>query len=266
LPDTLTKSTAATRHTLESIRQEIDRVDDGLLDLLAQRFALVEQVKAAKQSLDIQLPLRPAREAEVLRRLVGKAKALGLNRDLLVRLWPAIFCDASLRQSGVTLNVGPGVFSSPVLQSVIRDYYPFMPIAEQADEAAAIAAAHAGHSHIAIVATDGTWLAALLQGPARVMAALPFLGSQDKPALLVIGQAVAQGSSADETLIATTGGLPRDFALKPKWQVQQGDHVMTALSGFLSEREPPLHALIRVNGRLGIKVIGRYPAPLRRAL
>lgn len=250
---------------LATVRQEIDRIDDGMLSLLAQRFALVEQVKAAKLSLDIQLPLRPAREAEVLRRLIGKAQGLGLNPELLVRLWPAIFCDASLRQSEVILHVGQSVLASAGLQSIVRDYFPLMRVQEQADDAAAIAAAHAGNGQVAIVATEGSWLAPLLHGKARVMAALPFLARNEKPELLVIGQSVAQGSSSDETLIATTGGLPRDFALKPKWQVIQGEHVMTALPGFLSEKEPPLHALIRVNGRLGLKVVGRYPAPLRSA-
>jgi chorismate mutase len=265
LPDSLIKTTASATQQLATIRQEIDRIDDGILHLLAQRFALVEKVKAAKVSLDIQLPLRPAREAEVLRRLIGKAQGLGLNPELLVRLWPAIFCDASLRQSEVILQVGKSVLASAELHPLIRDYFPLMRVEEQADDAAAIAAAHVGNGHVAIVATEGSWLDKLLQGKARVMAALPFLAVAEKPELLVIGQSVAQGSSSDETLIATTGGLPRDFALKPKWQVMQGDHVITALPGFLSEKEPPLHALIRVNGRLGLKVIGRYPAPLRRA-
>ncbi len=264
MPDSLIKSSPSASQPLETIRKEIDRIDDGILDLLAQRFALVEQVKAAKQSLDIQMPLRPAREAEVLRRLVGKARVLGLNPKLLVRLWPAIFCDASLRQSAVTLHVGQKSFASVALLTIIRDYFPFMKVEEQTDDAVAIATAHAAVGDVAIVATEGNWLPALLQGKARVMAALPFLSDAGKPELLVIGQAAAQGSSSDETLIATAGGLPRDFALKPKWQALQGEHVITALPGFLSEKEPPLHALIRVNGRLGLKVIGRYPSPMRR--
>jgi chorismate mutase / prephenate dehydratase len=248
---------------LESVRKDIDRIDDAILELLGERVKLVEQVKAAKKSLDIQLPLRPAREAEVLRRLVAKGAMLGVNPELLVRLWPAIISDASLRQAEVTIHLAAGVSQSQALRQVVRDYYPLMQIVEVADDAAAIAAAHQFPTSVAIVPTAGTWLPALTGGTARVMAALPFLSRGEAPELLVIGQCAAQGSSSDETLIATSGGLPRDFTLQVKWQAKQGDHVITALPGFLSEKEPPLHALIRVNSRLGLKVIGRYPAPMR---
>ncbi len=254
---------ATASQMLDSVRKEIDRIDDHILALLAERAQLVEHVKAAKQSLDIQLPLRPAREAEVLRRLLAKGAKLGVNPDLLVRLWPAIISDASLRQAEVTLHVGAGVSQSQSLRQVVRDYYPLMQITEMEDDAAAVGAAHRNPTSVAIVPTSGVWLKALGGGAARVMAALPFLTRGEAPELLVIGQCAAQGSSADETLIATSGGLPRDFSLQVKWQARQGDDVITALAGFLSEKEPPLHALIRVNSRLGLKVIGRYPAPMK---
>lgn len=254
---------ATASQMLESVRKDIDRIDDAILVLLAERAQQVELVKAAKKSLDIQLPLRPAREADVLRRLLAKGAKLGVNPDLLVRLWPAITSDASLRQADVTVHLGAGVSQSQALRQVVRDYYPLMQIVEVADDATAVAAAHQSATSVAIVATGGSWLPGLSGGPARVMAALPFLLRGEAPELLVIGQCAAQGSSSDETLIATAGGLPRDFSLQVKWQAKQGDHVITALPGFLSEKEPPLHALIRVNSRLGLKVIGRYPAPMK---
>ncbi len=254
---------ATASQMLASARKEIDRIDDNILTLLAERAQVVEHVKAAKKSLDIQLPLRPAREAEVLRRLLAQGARLGVNPELVVRLWPAIISDASLRQAEVTIHVAAHVSRSPALRQLVRDYYPLMQIAEESDDAAAVAAAHRNVTGVAVVQTTGSWLQAMNSGAARVMAALPFLSHADAPELLVIGQCQAQGSASDETLISTMGGLPRDFALQIKWQTSQGDHTITALPGFLSEREPPLHALIRVNSRLALKVIGRYPSPTK---
>ena len=57
---------------LDRIREEIDAIDDAMLALLAKRFAAVEEVKRIKAASGAiaQSPIRPAREAAILRRLV----------------------------------------------------------------------------------------------------------------------------------------------------------------------------------------------------
>ena len=60
--------------SLEEIRREIDAIDDGLLDLLIRRGAATRQVRETKRS-DGSIatsPLRPAREAIMLRRLIER--------------------------------------------------------------------------------------------------------------------------------------------------------------------------------------------------
>jgi chorismate mutase / prephenate dehydratase len=253
--------------SLDEVRREIDAIDDGMIELLARRFRLVDHVKALKQTGgSAASPLRPAREATVLRRLLANGGAAGINPELLVRLWPAIFCDASLRQQPVTIHVSKRLSQTIGNRLRIRDYFPLMQVEECRDESEALIQIDAVPTDICIVECDAPWIAPLIQGKggkARVLASLPVLGESPEPNLLVIGHTLSEATLHDETLVLTQGGLPREFSLKPLWEVKNGDYRLSALPGFLSEKENPLMGLMRANGKIGLKVIGRYPSAMK---
>lgn len=69
-----------TEVTLEDLREEIDRIDRSLLELIAERYRTVEEVGRLKESARM-MPLDPAREAGIVRRAAGKARALGLPEE-----------------------------------------------------------------------------------------------------------------------------------------------------------------------------------------
>lgn len=69
---------------LASLRNEIDRIDDTIHDLLMERALVVENVRAAKGAEGIKL--RPGREAEVLRRLIARHTG-PFPKGALVRIW-----------------------------------------------------------------------------------------------------------------------------------------------------------------------------------
>ena len=71
--------------SLADLRHEIDRIDDALHDLLMQRAEVVERVRAVKRQGNGG-NLRPAREAEVLRRLLQRHRGT-LPRGAIVRIW-----------------------------------------------------------------------------------------------------------------------------------------------------------------------------------
>lgn len=72
---------------LERLRQNIDRIDDRLHDLLMERASLVEQIAAAKPAGGV--PLRPGREAFILRRLLNRHKG-HFPKTSLIRIWREI--------------------------------------------------------------------------------------------------------------------------------------------------------------------------------
>lgn len=69
---------------LETLRDEIDRIDDRIHDLIVERAALVERISAAK-SLD-SVALRPGREAAILRRLMERHTG-AFPKRALIRIW-----------------------------------------------------------------------------------------------------------------------------------------------------------------------------------
>ena len=66
--------------TLEDLREEIDRIDRSLLELLADRYRTVEEIGRLKARTG-KLPLDPAREAGIVRRAAEHARSLGLPDD-----------------------------------------------------------------------------------------------------------------------------------------------------------------------------------------
>jgi chorismate mutase / prephenate dehydratase len=268
MTDNVTTGTT-TGPALEDIRRRIDAVDTAILKALAQRFDLVQHVKALKQAQKQSpgSPLRPAREMEILHRLTSMAAELNLNPALVVRLWPMIIADATQSQSPVTIHVGRKLHQSIAQRMRIRDYYGAMPVEECKDEAQALYQVQANSGDICIVETDSAWaehLAAGQAGDAQVIAALPVLRGVDQamPRLLVIGVSPAEPTGDDETLVISKGALPRAFSVTPLWHCKSGDYRVSALPGFLSVQEQPFISLIRSNPPLGLKLVGRYPSAL----
>ncbi|MGE5548325.1 MAG: chorismate mutase [Solirubrobacterales bacterium] len=70
--------------SLDALRREIDRIDDRIHDLIMERAALVAGIAAAKPTAGV--ALRPAREAQIIRRLASRHGGPFPLRAL-VRIW-----------------------------------------------------------------------------------------------------------------------------------------------------------------------------------
>jgi chorismate mutase / prephenate dehydratase len=247
---------------LASIRREIDGIDEGLLALLERRFAVTERVRALKPVNGS--PMRPAREAEILRKLLGQPGS-NLTSDLVLRVWRAIVSQSTLNQAPVAIHVSRRLNASIGLRLRIRDHFGTTPVEECRDEAQALLQVNAAPADLCIVETASPWVEAFADGnagTAQVIGVLPFLRDDPEPKLLVFGHARAEATGDDETLIVSDGQLPRDFAPRPLWQVKVGQRRLSCLPGFLSEHESPLVSLARSNALLNLKVAGRYPSPM----
>jgi hypothetical protein len=123
-----------------------------------------------------------------------------------------------------------------------------------------------GHpGDVAVLALDAPWLEAFLDGragKAQVIASLPQIAGGPMPKMLVFGSASPEPTGDDETLLVTSGHLPRDFAPAPLWQIPLGNRHLASLPGFLSETSLPLIGLVRSNVPLALTVLGRYPSPI----
>ena len=250
--------------TLDDIRRDIDEIDGKLLGLLAARFAATARVKAAKGGALNGSPMRPAREATVLRRICEE-DAAGEPLPLRAAIWRNIIASSTLAQAPVRIHVAAGLFNSAEARLMIRDHFGATPVVSHAGEDAALMALGGSAVDISVMAFGGTWAMPLAEGKAgrvAVSGVLPFINGGAAPTLAILSHASAEPTGADETLLATNGQLPRDFAPAPLWQIQQGRLRLSCIPGFLDEHASPLLGLARANGTLGLKVLGRYPSPI----
>ena len=252
---------------LDALRRELDDVDDALLALLAKRFTITQQVKSFKQvtTKTTGSPLRPAREAAIHRRMMQSAKDQGLEPDFALRLWRTILTDSSLGQAPMTLHVSKRLSSTLGHRLRLREHFPALAVEEWQDEATVLMQVNVNPGDIAVVETDSPWVDACVAGKAgtaTIIGTLPVIRVETVPQLLVFGNAPAEATGHDETLLITQGNLPRDFAVQPIWQIKSGPWRLSALAGFYSEHESPLVGLTRSNVSLGLKVAGRYPSAI----
>jgi chorismate mutase len=253
--------------SLDNVRQQIDELDDQIVDLIAKRFSVTAHVRGLKQQ-DLSVwpsPIRPTREANIVRRLLARTKNSSVNPDLVVRVWRTILNESSRNQAPITLHVSKHLNTSIAHRLRLRDYFGPMPVEEYKDEAQALLQIESMPGDLCVVETAQPWVEAFasgIGGKAQVIGCLPTLKEDVMPKLLILGQAPVEPTGQDETLVITEGNLPRDFSPQPMWQVKVGGQRLSCLPGFLLEHEGPLVGLTRSNASLSLKVAGRYASAI----
>ena len=110
---------AATTPSLDDLRRQIDEIDTQLHDLLMRRARFGRAIGAAKGKDTVFL--RPAREAQVLRRLVAR-HAGAFPRPVLVRIWREIF-SAFIAMQGPFTVAAVAPEGGPDLRELARDHF-----------------------------------------------------------------------------------------------------------------------------------------------
>ena len=255
--------------SLEQVRRQIDEIDAKLIELLRERFAASEAVKSVKAATgrDSASPIRPAREAIVMRRLIDACEE-PLPADLMVRLWRQIMTSSTLVQADASVHCTSATMQTGHQRDLIRDHFGRIPVMEHEDDDAALSAAAQNRIAVAAVPLHGNCAQVLSDGNIEqraVIGTMPAFDSDGVPQLLIVGQPFEEPTGQDETLVLTSGHLPRDFSPAALWEVElpSGD-ILTSLPGFLSSSQTPLLDLRQQrNGNLALRVLGRYPSPIR---
>ncbi len=254
--------------SLEQVRRKIDEIDARLIDLLRERFAASEMVKEVKAvtGQDDASPIRPAREAIVMRGLIDSCQE-PLPVDLMVRLWRHIMTSSTLVQADAQVHCARETMQTARQRDLIRDHFGRIPVIEHDDDDQALKAAAQSKTAVAVGPPGGICAQVLSDGDIQrnaVIGTMPAFDADGLPQLLVIGQPFEEPTGQDETLLITSGRLPRDFTPAPLWEIElpSGDS-LTSLPGFLSPSQTPLLDLRQRNDALALRVLGRYPSPIR---
>ena len=224
------------------LRAEIDALDDALLDLVVRRTALASAVAQAKAAAgDAGFTFRPAREVQIIRRLV--ARAPGLPPRLVGAIWRALI-GANLAAQG-----GLRVIAAPAVEDVARLRFGAIVEPERASAEDALEAANAGA--VAVLPwpglPGGDWWLRLLEptfAGVRVVAAAPILklaAPDGAPRALLLAAAAPEPAGEDVSLVAAPTGVAAPGALIATAQ----GWALWAAPGFLT---PDDAALAGVDG------------------
>lgn len=195
---------------LQDLRRRLDGIDDKLQDLLIERFEVVLQVRAQKRE-DLTAPHQPAREAEILRRLIAR-NGDPLPAETLVRMWREMLAGTTRLQGRFRIAVyAPS--EAPGVWDVARDHYgSHSALLPYPSPGATIRAVAEGQAEIGVLPmpreeeTDPWWRLLMAGGEQtpRVVARLPFGGRGNARAggadVLSIGRFAPQPSGRDRSL------------------------------------------------------------------
>jgi chorismate mutase/prephenate dehydratase len=205
--------------SLQALRGELDALDDRLLDLLIQRAMVVDRVASAKNG---QSPLRPGREAAILRRLLGRHRS-PLPRSAVIRIWREIFASSIAQQQAVQVAVCDPAMDGRFLIAAREHLGALTPMRVYRSPAQAIGEVVDGRAGAAILPLPGEstgdaggpgWWTGLLQhnakGRIHVVARLPFWDSRPEGApsvqALMVANTPADPSGDDISLLALEVG------------------------------------------------------------
>lgn len=254
--------------SLDDIRARIDKVDAELLRLLDERAQIAVEVAAAKAALGQggQFALRPARENQVMRRLLALPRKAA-SKGLVSRVWREIIGESLYTQTPFHIAAWGGKTPARVTE-VARQRFgqaPALIMVDEPEQAISTARNTGGVAVLAIDRVSYWWARLLLDPTMTVFAVLPDLTAWGTPSALAVAQVAMEPSGeGDETLWVTDSAKPAyeieiafsQDGVAARLLAEAGGMKLFALSGFYMRDD---ERLARAPGRL-TGVIGVAPA------
>lgn len=203
-------ATQAADPALQALRAEIDALDDAMHDLLMRRAAVVARMATSRAKTGAGSPLRPGREAAVLRRLLTRHSG-ALSRGAVVRIWRQIFMAHTAIQGAFTAAIAASGEAAQTLALAREHFGAATPLTPFASPAQALAVLSAGKASVAVLPApkgegEGAWWQSLEAPRLSVVARLPFVAdAAHADAALVIAPVPADASGEDQSLLRMEG-------------------------------------------------------------
>ncbi len=203
---------SATVPDLASLRAELDQLDNALHDTLMRRAEVVKQVAALRVKGPV--PLRPGREAAIIRRLLAR-HAGGLPAFGIVRIWRELLGTTTAQQHPLIVSVCQAEGDTAYLAVAREHFGALTPLRPCSNPAEAIHEVSAGPATVAVLpmpteseAPAAAWWPALMRQHApriHVVARLPFWTPRPEGApsvqALVLSAAAPDPSGQDRSLL-----------------------------------------------------------------
>jgi len=274
-------------HSLDELRQRIDEIDDAIHDLLMKRADVVGHVASAKGISRLELPIRPSREANMLRRLAARHKG-PFPFEALARIWSEMIAAFTQIQADYTI----AVFVDEDHQSMwdlARDQFgaqtPILPIHSTRDALDQVFENKVGVAVLPAPTSENPhpwWTSLCVADAPKVISKLPFAGVGNLRGTPMTALAVAklpsEPTGKDHTLmvIETNDPLSRhalheiikkaNLKLKFTTSVQEEEPWMhlVEVDDFVQANDPRLKLISAPDVVQRVHIIGSYAEVLSK--
>jgi chorismate mutase len=194
--------------SLGELRKEIDRIDESMHKLLIERSEIIDRLIATKKSQETGgSAFRPAREAEMMRRLVQRHRGI-LPLDTVESIWRVIIATFTYVQAPFSVHADLSA-GDALMRDSARFHFGFtVPFVAHMGASGVVASVSESKGDLGLVPAiavpgAGAWWSALEFDTApKIIARLPFVERADHPAALpvfvlsrVAADAMATGAS-----------------------------------------------------------------------
>jgi chorismate mutase len=183
----MVKASRSETPLLGELRRDIDRIDEAMHRLLMERGEIIDRLIAAKQTQETGSAFRPAREAEMMRRLVERHKGI-LPLDTAESIWRVIISTFTYVQAPFAIHADLSAGDAAMRDSA-RFHFGFtVPFVAHMGAASVVTAVSNSKGDLGLVPAftmagmDAWWSALELASAPKIIARLPFVERADHPA------------------------------------------------------------------------------------
>jgi chorismate mutase len=187
----MAKSTRKTIPPLANLRRDIDRIDAAMHELLIERGEIIDQLIAVKKTEETGSAFRPAREAEMMRRLVRRHHG-SLPLDTAESIWRVIISTFTYVQAPFAVHADLSA-GDALMRDSARFHFGFtVPFVAHMGAATVVEAVSGSKGDLGLVpafaiADAGPWWTALeFTSAPKIIARLPFVERPNHPAALPV--------------------------------------------------------------------------------
>lgn len=286
--------------TLLVLRQEIDKIDNQIINLLKQRMEVVKEVGELKKNNNEKFFIRSSREADMIKDLINKSEN-SFPKSAIVAIWRKIIASANMTEQSLKIVIhNPKNLAD--YSYLVKDYYNYeIPISLN-DSVTKIVQEIENHEvQIAVFAlpqgegdfsdkldiSENWWInLANNKLGIRVFAKVPFIEIADKKVevfhnhnLVLVASKEPEKSSQDNSLLylEVSKDFPKSdilaslsncgFAARilKSTKLPQIDNVvfyLVEVAGFYVSESPEVKELSKSKVRPFVKVLGNYATPI----
>jgi chorismate mutase len=187
----MAKSTRKTIPSLADLRRDIDRIDAAMHELLIERGEIIDQLIAVKKTEETGSAFRPAREADMMRRLVRRHHG-SLPLDTAESIWRVIISTFTYVQAPFAVHADLSA-GDALMRDSARFHFGFtVPFVAHMGAATVVEAVSGSKGDLGLVpafaiADTGPWWTALeFTSAPKIIARLPFVERSNHPAALPV--------------------------------------------------------------------------------